>query len=69
MVALVAAFWTAVVVGIVYLVRHLGADRPGPPGPPTQGGDGAEALLRQRFAAGELTEEQFRQAMKTLRES
>lgn len=58
-------FWGGVIFGIVMLVRHLGrsgehtaasAQRPAP-----------EQLLAERFARGEISEQEFQQRMAALR--
>jgi putative membrane protein len=61
-------FWGLIVAGIVVLVRYLGrseqhgsvrlADRPAP-----------EQLLAERFARGEIDEEEYRRRLDTLRAS
>lgn len=50
-------FWAAVVVAIVFLVRWAATQRP-QPGP---GGPDALEILRQRYARGEITREQYQQ--------
>jgi putative membrane protein len=61
------AFWGLVIAAVVVLVRHLGrlerpmgerpADRPLPP----------EQVLAQRFARGEIDEDEYSRRLETLR--
>ncbi|MGW7367274.1 SHOCT domain-containing protein [Streptomyces sp. NPDC054841] len=67
--------WTLVIVGIVALVHYLtGAHRghqPGPPPPSSErgwGGRRAEDLLAERFARGEIDEDEYRRRLALLRE-
>ena len=48
----------------MYLVARL-INTPGGQTPQTSG-DQAEAILRERFARGEISEDQYRQAQQTL---
>jgi len=52
------AWWTLVVVGIVWLVRSVGSQ------PEDRGG--ARRLLDDRFAAGELSVEEYQQRRRAL---
>lgn len=55
------AFWGAVVLGVVLLVRALaGGGRPANGAPP-RADDPALEILRRRYAAGEITREQYEQ--------
>ena len=55
--------WALVVVGVVALLRHL--DRRGAtPHRPT-----AEELLAERFARGDITEQEYRERLDVLRRS
>ncbi|MFC5996307.1 SHOCT domain-containing protein [Pseudonocardia hispaniensis] len=55
-------FWALIIVGVVALVRYLArGDRPAPAPRPT-----AEQLLAERFARGELTEQEYRDRLDTL---
>ncbi len=60
-----AVFWAAVIYGIVALVRYTSRNRP-------QAGDpgrvpGAERLLAERLARGEIDEDEYRRLLATLR--
>ncbi len=60
-----AVFWAAVIYGIVVLVRYTGRSR-------RQAGDpgrapSAEQLLAERFARGEIDEDEYRRRLATLR--
>jgi putative membrane protein len=58
-------FWGAVIVGIVALVRHFGRSgqqTSAPPSPPAS----PEQLLAERFARGEIDEEEYRQRLAVL---
>ena len=76
-------FWALVVLAVVLLVRHFarGGQRP-PSGPPRYGQDqygqdqygpsgprpaSAEQVLAERFARGEIDDEEYRQRLATLR--
>ena len=57
-------FWAIVIFGIVALVRYLGHSHDASSTPTLD----PEAILRERFARGEVDEEQFRKSLGTLRE-
>jgi putative membrane protein len=55
-------FWGLVIYGVVFLARSGGqSDRSGPQAKP-------EDLLAERFARGEIDEQEYRQRLETLRE-
>ena len=59
-------FWGLVIAGIVVLVRYLGRSglaAPGQAGQRTR----AEAILAERFAQGEIDEEEYRRRLNVLR--
>lgn len=64
-------FWLVVVAFLVWLVARMtgtsssSAGTPPPP-PPRQG---PEEILRERFAKGEISEEEFRKRLHAIRES
>ncbi len=67
-------FWALVVVAIVLLVRHFGRGAghqggPFPPGPYGTHASTAEQLLAERFARGEIDEEEYQRRLNTLRAS
>ena len=60
-------FWGAVIYGIVTLVRYARRDDPRgrePAGPPAPGPEG---LLAERFARGEIDEDEYHQRLTSLR--
>ncbi|QHA09054.1 hypothetical protein GQF42_42775 [Streptomyces broussonetiae] len=67
-------FWALLIVGGVALVHYLtGARRGHRPGPPSQEESGwsnrrAEDLLAERYARGEIDEDEYRRRLATLRE-
>lgn len=54
-------FWLAVIVGVVLILRRRGWDHP-------RLGSG-EAALAERYARGEITEEEYRRRASVLRET
>ncbi len=68
-------FWGLVIVGIVLLVRWAGGwnrheQVPPPPGPPPAAPappDQAQRLLDERFARGEIDEDEYRRRREVLR--
>ena len=65
MTLVMVAFWVAVITGIVLLVRYASAD--GQRGQAPQART-AEDLLAERFARGEIDEEEYRRRLTLLRE-
>jgi putative membrane protein len=58
-------FWAAVIYGIVALIRHAG--RSGPPSGEPALLPAPERLLAERFARGEIDEEEYQQRLAGLR--
>jgi putative membrane protein len=66
-------FWVALLAFLAFFaVRILSSGR-GPggrgPGRPGSPGDPAEAILRERFARGDISAEEYESSMKTMRET
>ena len=57
------AFWGAQIVGVVLLVRWLASATGGPSHGP---GDSALEIIKRRYAAGEITRDEFEQMRQTL---
>lgn len=57
------AFWGALIVGAVWLVRALGTESADSP---RHVGDSAVDILRRRYATGEITREEYEQMRQTL---
>ncbi|MGW2088889.1 SHOCT domain-containing protein [Streptomyces sp. NPDC001880] len=75
MTAVMALLFVLVIAGIVALVHYLTSARRGhQPGPPTSsgehgwGGRRAEELLAERFARGEIDEDEYKRRLALLRE-
>ncbi|MFJ8199829.1 SHOCT domain-containing protein [Streptomyces sp. NPDC096152] len=77
MAAFMVLFWALVIAGIVALARYFGGCRHQQSGPPTQSGAPgeqgwgnrrAEDLLAERFARGEIDEEEYKRRLTLLRE-
>jgi len=58
-------FWGLVIGAIVALVRYFGAGRADRPTPTTP--NGAEGILAERFARGEIDEEEYRHRVAVIR--
>lgn len=54
------------VLGIILMVRLIGRNSANQP-PPPWGAESAEDVLRRRFAAGEIDEEEYRRRLEVLR--
>ena len=63
MVLFMIVFWTLVVGGVVWLLRNKGHQHQEPTAP---GESAARRILDERFARGELTEEEYRQRRELL---
>jgi putative membrane protein len=57
-------FWGLLLAGVVLLVRYVGSDRR-PPAPPPTGPD-PRTVLAERFARGDINEDDYRQRLKVL---
>ncbi len=60
-----ALFWAAVIIGIVALVRYAGRSGHQAGGPPRA--SSAEQLLAERFARGEIDEDEYHRRLTALR--
>ncbi|WBP91938.1 SHOCT domain-containing protein [Kitasatospora cathayae] len=68
-------FWALLIAGVIALVHYLTSSRhgrqPGPPPPPGEPGWGsrrAEDVLAERFAHGEIDEDEYKRRLALLRE-
>ncbi|MFI6727395.1 hypothetical protein NRF20_03695 [Streptomyces sp. R-74717] len=75
MAVVMVMFWALAIAGIVVLVHYLtSAHRGHQPGPPPSsgehgwGGRRAEELLAERFARGEIDEDEYKRRLALLRE-
>jgi putative membrane protein len=57
------AFWGALIVGIVLLIRWVSGPSAGQS---SRSGESATEILKRRYAAGEITGEEYEQMRKTL---
>lgn len=58
-------FWALLIVGVITLVRYLGRASEPPPRPENSRWT-PEQLLAERFARGEIDEQEYRQRLATL---
>ncbi|OKJ29819.1 hypothetical protein AMK22_26980 [Streptomyces sp. CB01580] len=72
MAVIMVVFWSLLIAGIVALAHYLGGGRGRRTGPPPGeagwGGRRAEDLLAERFAHGEIDEDEYRRRLTVLRE-
>ncbi|MFD4973210.1 SHOCT domain-containing protein [Streptomyces sp. NPDC058424] len=67
-------FWALVIAGVVALVRYLAGSHHGHPSGPLSSGESgwggrrAEDLLAERFARGEIDEDEYKRRLALLRE-
>ncbi|MFB7918866.1 SHOCT domain-containing protein [Streptomyces sp. NPDC056061] len=66
-------FWLLLIAGVVALTRHMADSRSGNrPAPPVDeerwGGRRAEELLAERFARGEIDEDEYKRRLAVLRD-
>ena len=61
-------FWAAVITAVVLAVRYLADSRHPGGGPPLPGPARAEDLLAERFARGEIDDDEYRQRLTLLRD-
>ena len=60
-------FWGLVIAGIVVLVRYVTRTQEPRGGRPADRSPSAEQVLAERFARGEIDEEEYRRRLETLR--
>jgi len=59
-------FWVALIVGAVWLARGFFPTGQQPPATSTRSEASADEILKQRYARGEITKEQFEQMRRNL---
>lgn len=62
-------FWGLIITGIVALVRYLGGPRGTARPTPDSGQGRAEDVLAERFARGEIDEDEYKRRLELLRAS
>jgi putative membrane protein len=61
-------FWALLIFTVILLVRYLpGRDHRPPQPPPPPPDEGAEQILAERFARGEIDEQEYRHRLAVLR--
>ncbi|MFD8544468.1 SHOCT domain-containing protein [Streptomyces sp. NPDC059649] len=74
MAVVMVLFWALIIAGVVMLVRYFSGGHRGQPGGPSPSHDAwggsrrAEDLLAERFARGEIDEDEYRRRITLLRE-
>jgi putative membrane protein len=62
------AFWALVITAVIFAVRYLTGPRGTAASPSGSGRTRAEGVLAERFARGEIDENEYRQNLSLLRE-
>nr|WP_199178083.1 SHOCT domain-containing protein [Mycobacterium sp. QGD 101] len=62
-------FWVVVITAVVLAVRYLASPRGTAANPPGYGPTRAEDVLAERFARGEIDEDQYRRHLALIREN
>ncbi len=65
---LTVAFWAAVITAIVLAIRYAGGSRNSAGGPPSYAPPRPEDVLAERFARGEIDEDEYRRRITVLHE-
>ena len=60
--AFMGLVWIAIIVGMVFFIIHIVRENRG-----RRGGDAALQILRERYARGEISKEEFQEKMRELR--
>ncbi len=63
---LMVLFWVVLIVGAVWLARGLFPNGQQPPASSSQSEPSADEILKQRYARGELSKEQYEQMRRDL---
>ncbi len=63
---LMVLFWIVLIVGAVWLARGLFPSGQQPPASSSRSEDSADEILKQRYARGEITKEQYEQMRRDL---
>jgi len=66
MTAGMVVFWALVITAVVFAVRYLAGTRATTANPPSSGTTRAEDLLAERFARGEIDDNEYRQRLSAL---
>ena len=64
---LMVLFWVVLIVGAVWLARGLFPSGQQPPASSSRSEPNADEILKQRYARGEITKEQYEQMRRDLR--
>jgi putative membrane protein len=63
------AFWTALIVGVLLLVRWIGGSGTTATRTEATGGENSFELLRRRYASGEITQDEYEHMRRVLEQS
>jgi len=68
MTVVMVLFWAAVITAVVLAIRYVASPRGTAAGPPSSWQPRAQDLLSERFARGEIDDDEYRQRLALLRE-